>query len=153
MNLTKHTGATMNQSTFTIGMHNAQGAYKEVVVTLPGNAHLYDNNNDADAPAFDAFCVAAESLAQSQNKGFEATSCRLQALGSTNQAYPEAAQALGAKAFADGIVAPCFDKALLGLFAGREVGDPRTYTEMRAWIKGRTLAMLAAPVAFEDATA
>lgn len=66
-----------------------------------------------------------------------------------NTAYPEAAQALGSQAFASGIVAPCFDKALMGLFAGRQIGDPRTYTEMRAWIKGRTLAMLAAPVVFE----
>ena len=57
----------------------------------------------------------------------------------------QAAYTMGSIAFANGIqCAPALDKMFQERMAGRQVGDPRTIPEMKAWISGWTAANLAA---------
>lgn len=64
------------------------------------------------------------------------------------KANTQAAKALGAAAFARGADrAPIFDADMMKVTMGREIGDPRTIAELKAWHAGWTQAMLAEEVA------
>jgi hypothetical protein len=57
------------------------------------------------------------------------------------------AETLGRKAFENGLdAAPATDKDYMELIKGREVGNPQTILEAKAWHKGYQTANLAAPV-------
>lgn len=57
----------------------------------------------------------------------------------------QAAKTLGAIAFEKGIkCAPVLDADLMAMFAGREIGNKQTMTDMKSWIAGWTQANIAA---------
>ena len=66
----------------------------------------------------------------------------------TSAADTARAKSLGKVAFDSGInCAPCLDRNMMNMLKGREIGDPRTIKEMKAWTTAWTTANLAAAVA------
>ena len=63
----------------------------------------------------------------------------------THTANTTLAKSLGKAAFDSGVhCAPCLDRNMMDMLKGREIGDPRTIKEMKAWTTAWTTANLAA---------
>lgn len=61
------------------------------------------------------------------------------------KANTQAAKTFGSIAFAKGLMcAPCMDQNMSDLMAGRQIGDPRSIPEMKAWTAGWIEASLVA---------